>query len=892
MIGLALLLGTTQVHSQSRANKFFERFDYAKAIPLYQKHIRKNPSDIDARARLADCYRLTKQYEKAEQWYAQTLKTSKPDPDNYFYYAQALMNNGKYEEAVPQLERYLEVRGWNEIANNMLEASKDPRQFFLDSAMYIVRPVNINTPGPEFGPVIYNNSVVFAAAQNRDKVIHNWTGQAFLDLYAASYSGSYRLGEPQPMAGTVNSRYHEGGATFSPDGLTMYFTRNNFNNGKLQRDEESIVRLKAYKAQLVNGKWSNVSEFPFNSDDYSVGHPCMDPDGQVIYFISDMPGGAGGTDIYMTRKQGPDKWSKPINLGDKVNSPGNEMFPWVSSSGVLYFASNGRKGLGGLDIYRLTSVGTPQEKVSNMGFPVNSPQDDFALVIDEASGQGFFTSNRKGGKGDDDLYSLRQKQVVEGIVLDERTGEPVPEATIQAFDGNGPSQVAFSDAEGRFRMPLDRNKEFMLVADQEFYLEKKQRLSTVSFDPRVPIEALIKLEQDLSCEPPYVLDGNVKNDSNEIISNATVRVMPKPFTVDADSSGQFMVNLQADMEYDIRVEKEGYMDRVYEVNTTGMDPGEIPLDAVLAGLDATKDTSMYSIYYDYNKADLRSKGYKELDNAIEFLNRNPTVKIRLISHADARGNVYYNDRLSRKRSLAAYEYLVREGIPEDRVEVVWVGESRPQNDCIDGVDCPEEEHQKNRRTEVQYSGQLEVEDLNPDETAPELEIAPKENNPMNPVGEEVIKDEEEGAEGEEEEGEEIEDGSKTLGEAIDEVMDNEEAAEEAVDETVEEAAEEVEEAVEEGEEAVEEAAEEVEEAVEEVVEETEAAVEAERKAAEETVEEVKEEATEAVEEAVEEVAPEEPSSEEAEKVNEMQNAVEGAIEKIEADSISNDEAPK
>lgn len=878
---LALTAGALQINAQNKANKYFERFDYAKAIPHYLKHVRKNPSDIEARARLADCYRLTKDPENAEKWYSQVVRSKNPDPDNYFFYAQVLINNGKYENAIPQLERYLEVRGWNQVAGSMLESAKNPDQYYQDSAMYIVRAVNINTPGPEFGPVIYNNSVIFAAPQDRDKVIHNWTGQAFLDFYSAGYNGNYKLGEPQLLQGTINSRYHEGGATFSPDGQTMYFTRNNFNNGKLQRDEEAVVRLKAYKAELVNGKWTNVSEFPFNSDDYSVGHPCMDPDGKVIYFISDMPGGAGGTDIYVTRKQGLDKWSKPENLGDLVNSPGNEMFPWVSSSGVLYFASNGRGGLGGLDVYRVTSIGTPQVKVENLGYPVNTSRDDFGLVIDENTGQGFFASNRKGGKGDDDLYSLRQKQVLEGLVLDAKTGEGVPEATVQAYDANGVANVAFTDEEGRFRMPLDRNKEFMLVADGEFHLEGKERVSTVSFDPRTPIEALLKLEQDLSCEPPFVLDGSVKNDSNEILPNATVRVMPKPYTLAADSAGNFIANLQANMEYDIRIEQDGYMDRTYKVSTKDMEPGEdIPLDAILAGLNAEKDTSMYSIYYDYNKSDLRSLGYQELDRAIEFMTRNPEVKIRLISHADSRGQIGYNNRLSRQRSLTAFEYLIREGIPEDRVEVVWVGESRPANDCIDGVDCPEEEHQRNRRTEVQYAGQIEVEDINADESAPELEIGTKEKNPSMPLGEEIINDdskeelkEKVGEEAEEEADTEVEGGSETLQKAIESIVEEEESKKEAMEEAAEEVEEATEEVVEEAEEAVEEVEEEAKKVAEKVEEVTEKA-------------EVEEKAEESAEKVMEEKPAPESSSEEKnssvsdEELKAMEKATEEVMEEM------------
>lgn len=842
---LLLLACFVQAGAQKRANKFYERYDFAKAIPLYEKHIVKNPGDNAAREKLATSFRMIKDYRSAEKWYAQVVKAKDVDPENYFYYGQSLMNNGQYDKAVPQLERYLRERGWSQMASNMLEASKNPSAFYQDSMLYKVRPVNINTPGPEFGPVLHNQTVIFAGPQNRDKVVFNWTGDAFLDLWAAPYAGNHILGEPVPLAGAVNSRYHEGGATFSPDGLTMYFTRNNYFQGKVKKDANRIVRLKAYKSEYIDGKWTNIEEFPFNSDEYSVGHPCMDSDGETIYFISDMPGGAGGTDIYMTKKLGPDRWSEPVSMGDKINSPGNEMFPWVSANGVLYFASDGHPGLGGLDVFRVTSLGGELEKVENLGYPVNTGQDDFALVVDDRTGQGFFTSNRFGGKGDDDLYSLRQKQVVEGVVISESTGDAIPDAKVEFYDANGLQVTAFSDAEGRFRCGLDRNNMYEGVADAELYLQKRERISTVSFDPRVPVEALFKLEGDLNCEPPFNLDGVVENDSMEILPNAKVTIFPQPFDVETDTNGKFNVSLQPEMDYEIRVGNPGYIDRVYNVSTKGMEPGDIQLDAVLAQLQ--EDTSLYNIFYDYDKSYLRSYSYKELDRVKDYLDRNPGVKIRLVSHADARGAAAYNNRLSRERSISAYEYLIREGVPKNRLEMVWVGESKPLNDCGDGVDCPEDEHQKNRRTEIQYGGTVPVEDdaAEKAEEPVELKLGVQEEQIM---GEQMVGEEPVGVNPTEDSPleEKLEGGKTTLENAIEEIEEEAEKVEGAIEETDDDGG-------------MKEAAEEMEEAAEEATEEVE-------------------EATEGAEE-----APKEVSEGAAKEVKEMEEVIEKAIDKIETE---------
>ena len=709
ILTLILLVTSFNVQGQkATADRRFDDFDFFKAIPLYLKYLKRNPSDQEARENLAYSYRMIKDYANAESWYGQVCKARTVAPENRLYYAEALIGNGKHEKAIPQLELYLEQRDWDIVAKNMLESAQNQEQYYEDSTLHYVRPSNINTAGPEFGPVIYKNTVIFASPSDRAKVVYNWTGDKFLDLWVAPYSGNYKLGDPVPLVGNVNSRYHEGGATFTPDGNEMYFTRNNYYRGKVRKDENRVVRLKAYKAELIGGKWTNIQEFPFNSDEYSVGHPCMNTEGNIIYFVSDMPGGAGGTDIWMTKKKGED-WMDPVNMGDKINSPGDEMFPWISSNGVMYFSSNGKGGLGGLDIFRVTSMGTDLEQVENMGYPVNSHQDDFSLVVDERTGQGFFTSNRRGGEGDDDIYSVRQKQVVEGLVLDAENGEPIPDARVEAFNARGMVAVAFANDEGRFKIGLDRNGTYRAVGDAEAYLESTITISTLSFDPKVPVEALIKLNRDMDCEAPFALEGVIKTmaddstfNESEDFSDATVRVMPKEFTILPDENGQFALSLQPEMDYDIRIEKPGYMDRTTFVSTKGMDPGTLTMEAILAGL--SEDTTMYKIFYDYDDSRIRSYAYKELDKVIDYMNRNPEVKIRLVSHADARGTTYYNDRLSKDRTLAAYEYLRMEGIDKDRLELVWVGERKPANDCGDGMPCSEEDYQVNRRTDIEYGG--------------------------------------------------------------------------------------------------------------------------------------------------------------------------------------------
>ncbi|AXT52778.1 hypothetical protein D1818_18825 [Aquimarina sp. BL5] len=277
------------------------------------------------------------------------------------------------------------------------------------TANFIVESLRINSKNSDYAPSFYKGELVFASSRNRKSmsvILQEHTNEPFLDLYTTSKNiankGISRL------KGAVNTKFHESSAAFSPDGKTVYFTRNNYSKRKFKRNTKGCVLLKIYKADYDNGKWRNVKELPFNSDEYSTAHPALSPDGKFLYFASDMPGSYGQSDIYVVAIHDDGSYGTPENLGSLINSPGRETFPFVSDKGTLFFTSDGHLGFGGLDIFMVLPEGQRDWAVYNMGAPINSPKDDFTFIISEENNMGYFASNRDGGKGGDDIYGFKQ----------------------------------------------------------------------------------------------------------------------------------------------------------------------------------------------------------------------------------------------------------------------------------------------------------------------------------------------------------------------------------------------------------------------------------------------------------------------------------------------------
>ncbi|MGA3013096.1 MAG: hypothetical protein ABSD71_03560, partial [Bacteroidales bacterium] len=394
------------------------QYDYPKAIEILHQFIQKADPKTKSEATLlmADCYRLENDMQDARTWYFKAIKLGNTQPLTYFYYAKALRACGEYESAKTIFLRYDSLmpddhRGkiYASFCDSAMAWDEKPFAFEVNNAR------NLNSASSEFGPVFYNEGVVFAT----DKVMSTeeekksgLAGHGYLKLVFATpkqqedYYGDYNLPRLIPELYTNGS--NDGPATFSKDGNEVFITRTikSTDKSKDEAEEGQSNQLKIYTATKTGDKWSKLKPFFFNSNDYSVGYPALSPDGKSLYFVSDVGGGYGGTDLYVTSRES-GNWSKPENLGPIVNTFGDETFPFMADNGDLYFASDGHPGYGGLDIFVTRKVGNVWLIPQNLGKPINSSYDDFALAMYKNDSVGLFSANRPGGRGEDDIYSFR-----------------------------------------------------------------------------------------------------------------------------------------------------------------------------------------------------------------------------------------------------------------------------------------------------------------------------------------------------------------------------------------------------------------------------------------------------------------------------------------------------
>ena len=488
-ISVAILLfgcipsASAQFGKQKRADALYNSFSYVKAIEVYKEMLANNYNAEYAKRRLADSYSMLRDPQNAAIYYADAVKQPNIDPEYYLNYALALRALKKYEESEIWLNKYKETGVVDSRIQRIIEDKNFITNIYGLRQQYFSKPVPFNSELSDFGAVEKNGVVTFASSRDKGvgiKRTYSWNQQPFLDLYNTKRDGDKYV-DAKKVEGDVNTRFHEGQISVSKDGKTMFFTRNNFNDGKKGKDASGTNNLKIYKATLnSDGKWTDIKELPFNSNNYSVGHPSLTADGSTLYFASDMPGGKGKSDLYKVSVSG-DTFGTPVNLGDKINTEGNELFPFVHNDGNLFFSSDGLLGLGQLDIFTTVNdqEGNVQE-IINLGVPVNSPMDDFSFFLNDSGETGFIASNREGGMGDDDIYGFDKVPLfsIKGKVTDAINKQPIKDAKIVIKDKDG-NQIAdlVTDEKGEYSINVDRETTYTVEASHPKYQAEPSKIA-------------------------------------------------------------------------------------------------------------------------------------------------------------------------------------------------------------------------------------------------------------------------------------------------------------------------------------------------------------------------------------------------------------------------------
>lgn len=520
-ISLLLLIGnsTKAQYVLNAADAQYELFNYTRAIDLYEQAYQKKQTQYAAE-RLYECYSFVNDYKQAESWSAIAAGMPEAKPENVLAYAKALQQNNKYAEAKQQFQKYGTLnKNTDQAELNRLILSCDSALYWMKNptAVIITNAGKLNTPKSDWGLTTYDNGLTFASdrgasgthqnasgrpflkfdgASKPDKNIYGWTGNHYLRLYTQSASADSVSVFPIQ----TNTDYHMGPATFRANGKEMFFTLTKipqkpvYVKGKL-----ATVNVEIYSSKLdEQGKWSAPIAFNYNKvNEYSVGDPFVSPDGSSLYFSSNMPGGAGGTDIYVSQRSYDGSWGTPVNL-KALNTPGNERTPVLGNDQSFYFSSDGRVGMGGLDIYSAKMMQTQFSAIKNVGYPVNSPQDDFAYVKTAAL-SGYLSSNRVGGLGDDDIYSFAEQQLLAfkltGIVFDKRTNLPLINAVVTLNKINGQRLTVQTDNTGAFKFNLEKSSDYQLTGEKTAYRTALAQLTTKGLTSSKEIEQNLYLEK-------------------------------------------------------------------------------------------------------------------------------------------------------------------------------------------------------------------------------------------------------------------------------------------------------------------------------------------------------------------------------------------------------------
>ncbi len=637
-------------------DSLYDHYSYAKAVRHYEKALKKEDRKWMVHERLGNSFYQLRDYQTALSHYNQALSMSDSwNEESRWHYLQVQRTFGNDEE----VRKYLALWGQGEStrAAALEKGIQGEILFFMDSAVWDISLSGVNSDRADFAPAYYKDGLVFASSRKEDNSSsrkYHWDGSYYLDLYYSSLKPG-PSGEIAIEPAGENTVYHDGPVVFYDNYSRVIFTRNEL--GKSKDDIRTLVLMEARVG--VNGNWSEVTPLSVNEPGFSFSHPALSTDGQYLYFVSDKSGGYGGTDIWRSRRTG-DSWDTPENLGPSINTPGNEMFPYLYGE-ELFFASDGHPGLGGLDVFIAGEFAEGSYMIRNAGYPINTRKDDFGLITRNGR-QGYFSSNRA---GQDDIYAFSRDRMVVDIFYEDRQGVSL-DSVLTVMDGR---EIQMIGERTHLYLPLNSvtgmhasregysDTTFSVATDDSFYKALTVPLTDVHLTDRGLMEI-------------YPIASEFKVDFYLATPEALVH---------SDHEGRWLQRL--DVREIERDEQMNELDRIHRI-----------LDQ--NGFDVHVKDTITSIFFDFDKYAVRETEKSNLSRLIDLLDRYPEAKIIISAHTDARGSNAYNDKLATRRANATRDYLIANGISSTRIEARSFGERQLWIEC---EQCTEEQHQLNRR---------------------------------------------------------------------------------------------------------------------------------------------------------------------------------------------------
>ncbi len=667
LLSCSFLYGFSQ-KAKLKGDKYYEDYSYEEAIVKYESLSKK---DIDTNRKLAISYFKINDYENSMEYWKKVAEDSDCKPDDIYNYASILKFNEQYDEAENWMNKYHALN--KKDRRGQMDTDKSGfNTLKTDKGVFIIENLSINTEQQDFGTSYLKKDKITFASSRKARVglikrVWNWNKLPYLDIYEGKLDSNLNITKITKFKANINKHLHDGPAAFNKAGDFMVFTQNNY-KGKSKGD---IVKLQLFSMKLIEDKWTKPEPFSFNSNEYSVGHASLTPNADTMYFASDMPGGYGGTDIYYITRNSDDTWSAPQNMGEVINTEGNEMFPFIHPSGLFFFASDGFPGLGGLDVFftDLNSgiVKTPE----NLGAPINSSYDDFALIINDEQKSGFFSSNRKSGAGNDDIYSFRileplkvkKNYYIAGKAYDGE-GNLLSNVTVNLLDASGNVVTAVTtNDDGSYRFNVEPGKTYKLNGTKLQYNDGNNRVNVPEDKELINSDLVLTRIPD---EPTPTDITPTK--SNSILLVVTDSQTGSPISADVrmtdvstnntnsfrtSSDGKYVVSLpnksvNDNLNYNFSLTKSGYMPKNQSVREVIKSDGQITVYVQMQ-----RDIILPIIYFDFDKSNIRYDASKKLDEVVAIMNQYPTMVVELSSHTDCRGSQSYNMALSSRRAKAS-----------------------------------------------------------------------------------------------------------------------------------------------------------------------------------------------------------------------------------------------